>query len=832
MVNDAPGQVKRPLGKKRIPFMAAILFFAMLFFGMTAFAAQAEGNPLTVNSDNPHVSMDIVYGYDNAAKGGRYLPVRISVMSDLGYEVPATLKIRLEESDGAIYEYDFPLTIAEAGQTQVTEYIPLGTRTTQLYVCLADGSGAIITEQLVNLNVSWDVPELFIGILSDNPNDLTFLDGVGIDYGLMRTRTFELVEEDISTDEEELDQLDVLVVNDYRLSAMSDGKISSIMTWVYNGGVLLIGTGARVDDTLGILSDELLDSPYDSPSLYHIDLSESYPMENQDAGMLAVMCVNLSLHGGNIVISSDNLGLLSVANKERGLIGVSAFDLSELTQFCESEPAYVDFFLTSLIGEDRIRDLAQVVYSGNSDYYTSIQALINTGNVEKLPNLTLYVILIVIYLLILGPGMYLFLRHRNLQNYYRRGVLILAFVFVVIIYLVGSATRFRSTFYTYATILDSMDGYVTDTTYVNIRNPYNRTFEVSLDPDYAVLPITRSQRNMPWQNTGITVEDDYQIRIEQLPDRTLLTAQSVAAFSPRYFELKKRNSNEEGEGISGEISYFDGVITGWIKNDYSYTLENIAVILYGNLVTIENIEPGEIKELDDLTVLSFPLNASQIVAEYITGQSSFAYSDIGNTEYLRAMKRAAMLQFYMDNYMMGYTADAKIIAFSQEKEDTSFLVQSEGDTYGITMLTSSISVASSRNGQVYRSVLMKTPVVVTGEYNARNNTMNGALPLTLEYQLGTDLLVEDLTFRSVSDAFTGIGDERDQATIFSGSMYLYNHITGSYDKLDTVDAVLSTEDLRPYLSPGNILTVRYIYEGTGSLREIELPMPMVTGRSF
>ncbi len=820
MIHDAGSNGEKTAKIRRMPAFALILFFAILLFALPAQAADSA------------ISMEILYGYDNAAKGGRYLPVRISVNSEAERDISATLMIQSLESDGSVYQYDFPVTLEAGGLSRLKEYIPLGTRTTQLYVCLLDESGAVLTNEVVNLNVSWDVPELFIGILSDNPNDLTFLDGVGIDYGLMRTRTFELVEEDISTDEEELDQLDVLVVNDYRLSAMSDGKISSIMTWVYNGGVLLIGTGARVDDTLGILSDELLDSPYDSPSLYHIDLSESYPMENQDAGMLAVMCVNLSLHGGNIVISSDNLGLLSVANKERGLIGVSAFDLSELTQFCESEPAYVDFFLTSLIGEDRIRDLAQVVYSGNSDYYTSIQALINTGNVEKLPNLTLYVILIVIYLLILGPGMYLFLRHRNLQNYYRRGVLILAFVFVVIIYLVGSATRFRSTFYTYATILDSMDGYVTDTTYVNIRNPYNRTFEVSLDPDYAVLPITRSQRNMPWQNTGITVEDDYQIRIEQLLDRTLLTAQNVAAFSPRYFELKKRNSNEEGEGISGEISYFDGVITGWIKNDYSYTLENIAVILYGNLVTIENIEPGEIKELDDLTVLSFPLNASQIVAEYITGQSSFAYSDIGNTEYLRAMKRAAMLQFYMDNYMMGYTADAKIIAFSQEKEDTSFLVQSEGDTYGITMLTSSLSVASSRNGQVYRSVLMKTPVVVTGEYNARNNTMNGALPLTLEYQLGTDLLVEDLTFRSVSDAFTGIGDERDQATIFSGSMYLYNHITGSYDKLDTVDAVLSTEDLRPYLSPGNILTVRYIYEGTGSLREIELPMPMVTGRSF
>ncbi len=813
--------------------MTVILVFVMFFFCMPAQASQTEGNPLVAEVDNSPVSMNVIYGYDNTAKGGRFLPVRTGLNNRLGREISATLKIQLIESDGSIYQYDFPVTIGEEGETWVKEYVPLGTRTTQLYVWITDESDAVITEQLVNLNVSWDVPELFIGILSDHPQALTFLEGVGVDYGLMRTRTFELSGDDISSDEADLDQLDVLVINDYRLGNLGSEKISSIMTWVYNGGVLLIGTGERADDTLGILSGELLDDPYDSPSLHHVDLSESYPMENGDAGMLAIMCVDLSLHGGNIVITSDNLGLLSVANKERGLVGVTAFDLSELTQFCEAEPAYVDFFLTSLIGEDRIRELAQVVYSGNSDYYNSIQNFINTGNVEKLPNLTLYVILIVIYLLILGPGLYLFLRHRDLQIYYRRGVIILSLVFVVLIYLVGSATRFKSTFYTYATILDSRDDYVTDTTYINVRNPYTHSFEVRLDPGYTVLPVTRSQRNIVRQDSEITGEDVYQFKIERFSDYTLLTGNNIAAFSPRYFQLEKKISNEGGEGIVGELSYSDGSLKGWIRNDYPYYLENIAVILYGNLVTIDRIDPGEKKELADLTVLSFPLNASQNVAEYITGQSEFADSDIGNTEYLRAMKRAALLQFYMDNYMTGYTADAKVIAFSSEKEDTSFLVQSEEESYGITMLTSSLAVdAIDDDGSVYRSVLMKTPVVVTGEYDAKSNTMNGAQPLTLEYQLGTDLMVENLTFRPVSEVFRGGNDQSEQTSVFSGSIYLYNHITGSYDRQDDMAATLSAQDLRPYLSPGNILTVRYVYEGIGSLRDIALPMPMVSGRSI
>ena len=38
------------------------------------------------------------------------------------------------------------------------------------------------------------------------------------------------------------------------------------------------------------------------------------------------------------------------------------------------------------------------------------------------------------------------------------------------------------------------------------------------------------------------------------------------------------------------------------------------------------------------------------------------------------------------------------------------------------------------------------------------------------------------------------------------------------------------EELRSYLSPGNILTVRYVYEGTGGYNAVQLPMPMVAGR--
>jgi len=813
---------------------AAVLFLGSLAFCVPNMWIQTEAadtNTAAENTTEAPVSMEIQYGYDNAAKGGRYLPVSITVTNRQNRPIDGILQIKSVESDGTIYRYDFQMAVgAESGHT-LREYIPLGTRATQLYVALVDEAGQVLLEERVKLNVSWDVPELFIGILSDHPSDLRYMDGVGINYGSMRTRTFDLSEEDFTSEEMGLDQLDVLVVNNYKLRNLSEEQTAAIMDWVCEGGVLILGTGNRVDDTLGRFAPELLDDSYDEPGLQNIDLGESYPLEEGKAGMLTIPCVDISLHGGNVIISSNDLALVTVAAKDQGLIGVVAFDLADIAQFCEKQISYVDYFLTNMLGERRISKLAEVVYSGNSSQFWAVQSLINTGNVEKLPNLPLYVAVVTIYLILLGPGIYFFLKNRELQIYYRRSVIFLSLVFAGIIYVMGMTTRFKKVFYTYATILDVTDDYITDITYVNIRNPYNRPYTVHLDPAYSVLPITRSQGTGTQEGTGLGASEPYQIAVRRRPNELEIDGRNITAFTPSYFQLQKKSANTDHIGITGEVNYFEGKITGSITNHFPYPVENAALVLYGNMIYLDRLEAGETKRLEGLQQLRFPLNSSYVLAERITGEGSFPETDIGNSRYLLAMKRANMLMFYLEKYMMVYTADARVIAFSTEKEESSFLRETVPDTYGLTMLTSAIAVNASQDQSLYRSVLMKTPEVVTGQYDAQTNSMSGAEPLTLEYQMGTDIQVESLTFEAVSEEFLESGSEH-YIEVFTGGIYFYNHVTGSFDRMELEGKSMQVSELGPYLSPGNVLTVRYVYEGTGSYHAIQLPMPMVAGREL
>lgn len=224
--------------------LAGGLAFCALYMTETAMAAPevksaasgSNGAPAedsgagTQSVDAPQLSLDVSYGYDNTAKGGRYLPVD-AALSNSGTEAfSGMLQAKVMESDGTVYQYEYQVQ-AEAGEVMSARYyIPLGTGGDQILFTVSDEEGKSLVYKPVNLKVSRDVPEMFIGLLSDDPGELSYLNGAGINYSTLRTRTFELDETDFPEEEIGLDLLDVLVVNDYKLRNLSENRLLQLCT--------------------------------------------------------------------------------------------------------------------------------------------------------------------------------------------------------------------------------------------------------------------------------------------------------------------------------------------------------------------------------------------------------------------------------------------------------------------------------------------------------------------------------------------------------------------------------------------------------------------------
>ena len=104
-------------------------------------------------------------------------------------------------------------------------------------------------------------------------------------------------------------------------------------------------------------------------------------------------------------------------------------------------------------------------------------------------------------------------------------------------------------------------------------------------------------------------------------------------------------------------------------------------------------------------------------------------------------------------------------------------------------------------------------------------------PVTLEYSLGSDIWIQRLTMDFVSDEFLQNGN--GTLLKFSGNIYFYNHSTGGFDKQDPAKRDFDSEDLAPYLSPGNTITVKYVYENNSEYNwDVLLPVLNVMGRTI
>lgn len=780
------------------------------------------------------VVLNVEYGYEGAAKGGRYVPLDVSIENREGTALEGRLQILVMESDYEVCRYEYPVE-AEAGEEQEMHlYIPMGNRSDQLFATVVDTEGERMAYRRLQLDFSLDVPELFVGILSDTPEALTGWDRVGVDYGMLRTRTIPFDSTNFPVNKLGLDMLDVMLISNYRIRDLSEEQSQVLIEWVRSGGIMILGTGMRADDTLGRFAPELLEEMYEQPQIRAIDMTDHYVQETPGPALLEIPCVEFSLSGGSVVLADDVQTLLSTVTYRRGIIAVAAYDFVDIGEFCRENPTYLDRLLTKVMGENRITALAESVYSGNSGQYWSVRDMLNTGNVKRLPTMGLYTMEIIIYVFLAGIGLYVFLRQRDMTEYYMGGVMVLSVLFTVIIWLMGSGTRFKDAFYTYARFLEVTYDTVSDTAYVNIQAPYNRPHEAHLAPGYWVKPVTQN-----YYGTGTSVArrpftgtEDYSINADYQADETVVSIQGVPAFDARYFQMDNVTSNTEGIGFEGDIEIRQGKYTGTITSHFKETLENCAVLFYGRLIYLGDMEPEVPVSLDGLEVLTYPLNHPYQVAAFLSGQDGFEKADIDNEDYLEAVGKTNVLAFYLDNFMPDYSPNAKVIGvFSQKSGDADHLLKN-GEGEGRTVAASDISVYSSDDQIIYRSGLVKKPDVSGGSYDASGNMLYGGEPVTLEYSLGNDVRIEKIIFRRVSPEFAGKNSGHN-LNLFAGNIYFYNHGTGKFDLMDSMREVYRRKELVPYLSPGNTITVKYVYENmTDYSLNVLLPMVEIVGREY
>ena len=113
---------------------------------------------------------------------------------------------------------------------------------------------------------------------------------------------------------------------------------------------------------------------------------------------------------------------------------------------------------------------------------------------------------------------------------------------------------------------------------------------------------------------------------------TKVSARNVGAFTPKYFQLERKTDNPQGAGFVGDLRCFDGKISGTLTNRYDQPVDDVAILMYNQMVLVGHMEAGQTVQLDGKEVVYGVMSYGYPMAEQITGASRYREGDLDDKE--------------------------------------------------------------------------------------------------------------------------------------------------------------------------------------------------------
>ena len=133
----------------------------------------------------------------------------------------------------------------------------------------------------------------------------------------------------------------------------------------------------------------------------------------------------------------------------------------------------------------------------------------------------------------------------------------------------------------------------------------------------------------------------------------------TVAFSPNLFTLRRELEKTDAMGVQGNISYFDGVVSGTVKNCFEEPLENAALLINGKAVLLGRLEPGQTVSLDGKESCDYPVSYSYAAAQMVTGADQYEKAEIEDPDYLKARVMVTLFGGYFGSRLMSNIREEK-----------------------------------------------------------------------------------------------------------------------------------------------------------------------------
>jgi len=603
----------------------------------------------TNNTSTVNPTLQVVAGFDDYSRLGYWTPVQITLSND-GPDFKGVISAttytspsRFGTSISSIlpWSYQEPITLPHNTQQQINMYVPFyespSTPRGIIATLSADNGKVIVTQTAVPVTLRQGT--LLIGILSDQTAQGAGLNPLNAVTLPDPNRPIELATLDESTlpnMAEPLGNFDVIILDDFTTSTLNAAQLSTLQTWINQGGVLIEVGGPQWQRTLAPLPPQLLPVvidgtdtlpagtqllPTGSPTIAETGqqplpgtLQQSIPVstatlpEKGDARLEAFS--NL-----DTVLASGNIPLIVQAHQGQGVICYLAFDpaTGPLVDWPGAIALWKGVLLRTLGDQSLFSGTALTYRNGPGQLFSRGGILQILQPVTLLP-VWEFLVLLLGYIILIGPVCFLIVKRLKRPAWNWRIVLSNILIFSLLTY--GLAYFQKEASINSISIIQLNQGgnFAHVTTFYSALIPDQGKIQVNIPARSLTQPIAKE---LFLSDSGASNSDE-QAAITVGQNETTVNLLHAGGWS--LYPIVSEADQKAHGGLVSHLALRNGTLSGTIANTLDTSLSDVYVLMPNSFAYIGGLPAGQTQQVN-VSLHSTPLNTGTTLADQIAGDN-------------------------------------------------------------------------------------------------------------------------------------------------------------------------------------------------------------------
>jgi hypothetical protein len=594
-----------PASRRRASARVAVALVVTAVFSLAAtVGAQAAANP---------VSITVNVGYKGIVKAQQWMPVTVDV-TNKGQDVNGTVEVTTgNNANGAPIGsviYQAHVSVPSGATKHLKTYLVEDQAPTTVSARLVQ-NGHVLASADAQTNTAATV---LIGVLSDQT---TALDNfAAVHPGGLAASVAHLSLEDVSDSPILLRAFDLIAIDNFATDSLTSAQRGAITDYVQNGGALLLGTGATWRKTLAGVSSTLLPMSIDGTTT----LNFVSATDNLSGVEIATGAVT---PGSDAWLAEGSRPLLAEKFVGSGIVTLATFDWNQtpVAGSAETDTLLRQVLVRTLFSAGAAQGMFfnkgggfGIGGSGSTaERSNAVSQALNSLPALDLPSLLVIGILVLAYVLFVGPINYFVLRALNHRA--------LAWVTVPLIAIVASAGAFGTGLFTkgrsvqtnQVSIIHLEPGwdhaYVES--YTGVVTPTRGDYQVNLTGGEPLVgPI--------FNNGGFVGPNPDLIRVSV--DSNTVMLPNMTAFVLRGFATEGVVDTPK---LVATAQFANGKLTGTIRNDTTTAFTDAVVLAGDSYQLLKALAPGASATFEVtpkvLNVTGGPPTIATIYGNYFNG---------------------------------------------------------------------------------------------------------------------------------------------------------------------------------------------------------------------